>query len=90
MPEIERLNALGFDATRERATDGELASYRYVHFATHGLLNSEHPELSGIWLSMIDKNAASRRMASYNCMRSITLKLPVERVGSQCLSNRPR
>ncbi len=25
-----------------------------VHFATHGLLNSEHPELSGLVLSLVD------------------------------------
>ena len=28
----------------------DLAQYRFVHFATHGLLNSTHPELSGLVL----------------------------------------
>jgi CHAT domain-containing protein len=36
----------------------DLNQYRYVHFATHGLLNSVHPELSGIVLSMIDERGA--------------------------------
>ena len=27
-----------------------------IHFATHGLLDSRHPELSGIVLSMVDRN----------------------------------
>jgi CHAT domain-containing protein len=27
-----------------------------VHFATHGLLHSEHPELSGIVLSLVNEN----------------------------------
>ena len=27
-----------------------------MHFATHGLLNSEHPELSGLVLSLVDQN----------------------------------
>ena len=26
-----------------------------MHFATHGLLNNEHPELSGLVLSLVDK-----------------------------------
>ncbi|HEX6047098.1 MAG TPA: CHAT domain-containing protein, partial [Pyrinomonadaceae bacterium] len=29
--------------------------YRIVHFATHGLLNSQHPALSGIVLSLYDE-----------------------------------
>jgi CHAT domain-containing protein len=33
-----------------------LGQYRIVHFATHGLINSEHPELSGLVLSLIDEN----------------------------------
>jgi len=33
----------------------DLAQYRFVHFATHGILNSEHPELSGIVLSLVDE-----------------------------------
>jgi CHAT domain-containing protein len=32
-----------------------LSQYRFVHFATHGLLNSAHPELSGIVLSLVDE-----------------------------------
>jgi CHAT domain-containing protein len=47
--------ALGFQASRATATSSELSQYRIVHFATHGLLNSEHPELSGLVLSLIDE-----------------------------------
>jgi CHAT domain-containing protein/tetratricopeptide (TPR) repeat protein len=49
------LNATGFDASRATATSPELSKYRIVHFATHGLLNSEHPELSGVVLSLVDQ-----------------------------------
>lgn len=49
------LKAVGFEADRSMATKPELGQYRVVHFATHGLLNSEHPELSGIILSLFDK-----------------------------------
>lgn len=43
-----------FDASRAWATDGNLANYQIVHFATHGIANTKNPELSGILLSMID------------------------------------
>jgi CHAT domain-containing protein/tetratricopeptide (TPR) repeat protein len=50
------LRALDFDASRERALKQDLAQYRIVHFATHSLLNNEHPELSGVVLSLVDRN----------------------------------
>jgi CHAT domain-containing protein len=45
---------LGFDASREAATSVELAQFRTVHFATHGVLDNESPGMSGIMLSMFD------------------------------------
>src|SRR5204863_2058180 len=49
------LTALDFDASRSTALAPDLARYRIVHFATHALANSEHPELSGIVLSMVGR-----------------------------------
>jgi CHAT domain-containing protein len=46
--------ALDFAASRALATSAEIGRYRIVHFATHGLLNSRHPELSGVVLSLVD------------------------------------
>jgi CHAT domain-containing protein len=54
-PPDERLLALDFAASRATATSAELAQYRMIHFATHSLLNQEHPELSGIALSLVDE-----------------------------------
>jgi len=54
-PAEEGLKAVDFKASRELSTSPELASYRIVHLATHGLLDSEHPELSGLVLSLVDK-----------------------------------
>jgi CHAT domain-containing protein len=54
-PAGEGMKALDFRASRETAMNPELAQYRIVHFATHGLLNSEHPELSGIVLSLLNE-----------------------------------
>ncbi len=46
--------ALDFEASRATAMGAEVSSARVVHFASHGLLNSRHPELSGIVLSLVD------------------------------------
>lgn len=54
-PREEIFEALGFQANRTMAMGPELRQYRIIHFATHGLLNSEHPELSGIVLSLVDQ-----------------------------------
>jgi CHAT domain-containing protein/Tfp pilus assembly protein PilF len=50
-----RLKATDFDASRDLAKSRELNQYRIVHFATHGLLNSERPELSGLAFSLLDR-----------------------------------
>ena len=54
VPALDRLLATDFEANRALATSGDLGSYRLVHFATHGFLNSEHPELSGLVLSLVE------------------------------------
>jgi len=47
---------LDFEAKRELVTaPAALSNYRIIHFATHGVINDEYPELSGILLSMIDE-----------------------------------
>jgi CHAT domain-containing protein len=47
--------ALDFEASRERAMSAELSQYRVLHFATHGLLNTARPQLSGVVLSLYDE-----------------------------------
>ncbi|MBS2024389.1 MAG: CHAT domain-containing protein, partial [Deltaproteobacteria bacterium] len=54
------LLALDFDANLATARDGQLAKYRLVHFATHGLLDSQHPELSGLLLSTVDAHGRAQ------------------------------
>jgi CHAT domain-containing protein/Tfp pilus assembly protein PilF len=60
VPERDRMQALDFEASRTTALRPELGEYRIVHFATHGLLNNIHPELSGIVLSLVDKEGPSQ------------------------------
>jgi len=51
----DSLEATGFAANRPAATSPRLADYRIVHFATHGVLNTRRPELSGVVLSLFDE-----------------------------------
>lgn len=51
----QKIEAVDFAATRELATSADIGRYRIVHFATHGLVNNEHPELSGVVLSLVDE-----------------------------------
>jgi CHAT domain-containing protein/Tfp pilus assembly protein PilF len=55
VPGRDGLLALDFNANRATVTAGEIGKYRIIHLATHGLLNSEYPELSGVVLSLIDE-----------------------------------
>jgi CHAT domain-containing protein len=56
VPVGQAMKVVDFDASRARATDAGLSQFRIIHFATHGLLNNEHPELSGIVLSLVDQD----------------------------------
>jgi CHAT domain-containing protein len=56
VPEKDTKQALGFDASLKAILNAALDQYRIIHFATHGVLNNSHPELSGIVLSLIDKS----------------------------------
>jgi CHAT domain-containing protein len=56
LPDTDVMKATDFAANRPLATDGALDRYRILHIATHGLLNTAHPELSGLVLSLVDEN----------------------------------
>ncbi|HET7871539.1 MAG TPA: CHAT domain-containing protein, partial [Terriglobales bacterium] len=78
-PAGQGLEAVDFNASRATATSPELGQYRIVHFATHGLLNSEHPELSGLVLSLIDKHG--RPQNGFLMLQDIyNLELPADLV----------
>jgi CHAT domain-containing protein len=49
-------NVESFAANRAAAISGKLSQYRYIHFATHGLLDLERPSLSALVLSQLDEN----------------------------------
>jgi tetratricopeptide (TPR) repeat protein len=60
IPKSSLFKVTDFQANRKAATSGQLSRYRIIHFATHGLLNSEHPELSGLVLSLVDENGKTQ------------------------------
>ena len=49
------LLALDFKASRNLATAEDLGRYRILHFATHGVLDTQHPALSGLVFSQVDE-----------------------------------
>ncbi len=69
LPDSMSFSALGSEATRETVLSGELKDYRYIHFATHGLLNVRRPELSGLVLS--SRNGAGRPQDQFLRSRDI-------------------
>jgi CHAT domain-containing protein len=79
VPEADRLKALDFDASRATATSPVLGQYRYLHFATHGFLNAAHPELSGIVLSLVNRQGVEQDGFLW-AHEVYNLRLPVEMV----------
>jgi CHAT domain-containing protein/tetratricopeptide (TPR) repeat protein len=50
----------GFAADSDILRHGDLSRYRVIHFATHALLDTEHPSLSAIVFSMVDRAGLAR------------------------------
>jgi CHAT domain-containing protein len=79
VPQGMGLKITDFDANRTVVARPELAEYRIVHFATHGFLNGDHPELSGLMMSLVDEQG--RPQDGFLRLHDIyNLKLPVELV----------
>lgn len=78
-PPGQSLLALDFEANRSTVLGLQDGRFRIVHFATHGILNSEHPELSAIVLSLFDSNGVNQN--GFLRLHDIyNLKLPVDLV----------
>lgn len=54
--DVERLS--GLDATRERLLALDLGRYAYLHFAVHGTVDAQIPQLSALMLGSYDARAA--------------------------------
>src|SRR5262249_55818613 len=60
LPPRPGFTALHFDATPELVTGGKLGSYQILQFATHGKLKTDHPELSSLVFSRLDRQGQPR------------------------------
>ncbi len=56
----QSIHAYDFDANRVTALSGRLKEFQIIHFATHGLLNSASPALSGLILSLVDRRGEAQ------------------------------
>lgn len=76
-PSATNLKAIDFRANRTLAISDELSKFRYVHFATHGYLDSARPDLSAIVLSLVDQEGHPQDgfLRSHDVFN---LKLPAE------------
>lgn len=78
-PSGSSTETLDFASNRVAATRDTLGQHRFVHFATHGWLDAEHPELSGIVLSLVDENG--HHQEGFLGLGDIyNMRLPVEMV----------
>jgi CHAT domain-containing protein len=48
---------LDLDASESNIEERDLRPYRVLHFATHGLLNAERPQFTGVVLSLVGNGA---------------------------------
>ena len=55
-PMDQLLKATGFEANRDAVLKTPLSDYRLLHFATHGLIDTNNPERSGLGLSALDRS----------------------------------
>jgi CHAT domain-containing protein len=55
VPDGDRIVLRGFQANKRTLFDLPIDQYRYVHFATHGLIDSRYPSLSSLALSQFDE-----------------------------------
>ncbi len=58
-PPEQSFAALGFEASRATALGVDIGRHRVVHFATHGLIDTGNPRLSGLVLSLFDEYGRS-------------------------------
>ena len=52
--------SLNFDANRAAILGGSLARQRVIHFATHGIVDTAHPEMSGLILSLFNRKGETQ------------------------------
>ena len=73
--------AKDFDANRATVMKLQTEQYRIIHFATHGDLDTEHPELSAIVLSLFDSQGRDLKDDGFLRLHDIyNMKLPADMI----------
>jgi CHAT domain-containing protein len=80
VPEEQRKIVLDFGVNYDAVTNTQLGEYQFVHFATHGVLDPQEPELSGILLSLVDEQGRPQENGILRLGDVYNLNLPVELV----------
>ena len=70
---------LDFAASHNKVTTADIGKYQYLHFATHGLLDTEHPEFSALVLSLVDEKG-NRQKGFLRMMEVYNLDLAAQLV----------
>lgn len=60
VPPADRLMLVGFDADKKKLLSSSLRDYRVLHFDAHGVLDEAQPDLSGVVLSLVDREGSTR------------------------------
>ena len=77
-PEAVRIE-MDFSASRDTVFQDGLSRYRLIHFATHGVIDTRQPEMSGLILSLLDRKG--RKVDGYLRLADIyKLKLSADLV----------
>ncbi len=51
---------IGFSANLEKIINKDLTQYKFIHFATHGLVDRKDPKLTALVLSLVDEQGNER------------------------------
>ncbi|HBL25682.1 MAG TPA: hypothetical protein DD490_02480 [Acidobacteria bacterium] len=80
-PTAKSRGFIGFAANRRAALDPVLGRFRYLHFAAHGFVDPENPNLSGIQLSRVDPQGRPLERGGLLSFEEVySLDLPVDLV----------
>ncbi|MEM8602527.1 MAG: CHAT domain-containing protein [Cyanobacteria bacterium P01_H01_bin.121] len=60
VPEAEQTTVFDFNASLDWLLQQDLSHYQILHFATHGLANTDEPDLSGLVFSLVNSEGEPR------------------------------
>ncbi len=80
VPADRQFSAFDFAASKDTVLQGHLKGYQIIHFATHAMLDTNQPELSGLAFSQVDAGGRSQIDPFLRLHELYNLDLPTELV----------